>query len=161
MKRSIASSLKVMSEIYFFLMQYLLWRENCWYLWPSLENTGKSQCHVSRVVRSNVRERKELWAGQEMPRMEKRRVVRWCPRGPNRTPDSLPSSQGPDHAAWMWPMAMPLKHPFKMHVCRLIAMDRQNQGMCLIFRNIFKKRVWFTRAEVLVFGALLASSLSS
>ena len=30
-----------------------------------------------------------------MVRMEKGRVVRWCPQGPNRTPDSLPNSQGP------------------------------------------------------------------
>lgn len=96
-----------------------------------------------------------------MLRMEKGRVVRWCPHGPHRTPDSLPSSQGPDHTAWMCPTAMLLKHPSKVHVSRLIAMNRQNQGMCLIFRNIFKKMFWFARAEEFVFGALLARSLSS
>lgn len=96
-----------------------------------------------------------------MLRTAKVRVGRWCPCGPNRTPDSLPSSQGPDHTAWMWPMVVALKHPFKVRVFRLRAMDRQNQGTCLIFRNIFKKRGWFTRVEELVFGALLARSLSS
>lgn len=136
-------------------MQYLLWHE----IWPSLESTGKSQCHASRAVRSIVREHKEIRAEQEVSRMEKGRVVRWCPHVPNRTPDSLPSSQGPDNTAWMCPMAM--RHPFKVHVFRLVATDSQNQGMCWIFRNIFKKRVWFTRAEKLVFGVLLARSLSS
>jgi len=96
-----------------------------------------------------------------MPRMEKGRVVMRCPYSPNRTPDSLPSSQGPDLTAWMWPMAVALKHPFKVQMFKLIAIDRQNQRKCLIFRNVFRKRVWFTRAEELVRGALLATPPSS